>query len=71
MEIERHVKQSGKFENLSEGGPRPAHLVERYESLYSQERLDALDELEIIPELSKMKRSDEIKTKILMAIMVV
>ncbi len=71
IEVQRHVKQSGKFENLSQGGLRLTHLIERYEMLYSQGRLDALDELEELPQLNKMKKKEDIKHKIMAGIMVV
>ena len=70
-ELQRHVKQSGKFENLSQGGLRLNHLTERYETLYSQGRIDALDELDEIPQLRKMKKREEIKTKIMVGVMIV
>lgn len=70
-ELQRHVKQSGKFENLTQGGLRLNHLIERYEMLYSQGRIDALDELDEIPQLKKMKKREEIKSRIMVGVMIV
>ena len=70
--MQRHVKQSGKFENLSQvSGLRLNHLIEKYELLYSQGRLDALDELDEIPQLAKMKKREDIKHKIMAGIIIV
>ena len=69
--MQRHVKQSGKFENLSHGGVRLGQLIEKYETLYSQGRLDALDELDEVPLLGKMKKREDIKNKIMAGIMIV
>ncbi|XP_065071564.1 uncharacterized protein LOC135696192 [Rhopilema esculentum] len=69
-EVQRHVKQSGKFENLSHGGVRLSQLIEKYETLYSQGRLDALDELDEVPLLRKMKKREDIKNKIMAGIMI-
>eukprot|EP00794_Sanderia_malayensis_P005265 gene5265-5931_t len=71
VEVQRHVRESGKFENLSQGGGlRLTHLIERYELLYSQGRIDALDELDDNTELNKMKRNEDIKHKIMAGIMI-
>ena len=65
------MKQSGKFEDLSQSGLRLNHLIERYEILYSQGRLDALDELDGIPQLRKMKKREEIKIRVMIGVMIV
>ena len=65
------MKHSGKFENLSQGGLRLNRLIERYETLYTQGRIDALDELDEIPLLRKMKKREEVKSKITVGVMIV
>ena len=70
-ELQRHVKQSGKFENLGHSGLRLNHLIERFEMLYSQGRMDALDELDEIQQLRKMKKREEIKSRIMVGVMIV
>lgn len=37
---------SSKFEDISLGAHRPSQIVQRYEDLFSQGRMDALDFLE-------------------------
>jgi hypothetical protein len=56
------------FEDLSLGENRPSRLVQRYGSLYSQSRIDALDALDDLPELADC---DDLKVKLLFSILVV
>ncbi|ESN97983.1 hypothetical protein HELRODRAFT_177655 [Helobdella robusta] len=61
------AKGSSKFEDLSLGANRPTQLIKRYGNLYSEARVDALDALENLPELSEC---DDLKTKLLLSIIV-
>jgi Mitochondria-eating protein len=61
-------KGSTKFEDLSLGNMRPTQLIRRYGNLYSEGRLDALDALDDIPEMSNF---DDLKGKLLLTILVV
>lgn len=70
-ELKSQVQQSGKFESLSESGTRPTQIIEKYELLYTQGRLDAMDDLDQIAGLSKYGKHQEMKQKILYGIMVV
>ena len=40
------MEVSSKFEDISLGAQRPSQIVQRYEELFSQGRMDALDYLE-------------------------
>lgn len=62
---------SEKFENISEDTPRVDHLVKQYDDLYSQLRLEALDDLDNIAAFDSLERSDEIKSQITFAIITV
>ena len=44
-QVQRQLKKGRKFEDLSARECRPSALVERYDNLYTQWRLDAMDEL--------------------------
>jgi Mitochondria-eating protein len=61
-------KGSTKFEDLNLGDMRPTQLIRRYGNLYSEGRLDALDSLDDIPEMSNF---DDLKGKLLLTILVV
>ena len=65
------IMMGGKFENVSQGGTRPSQIVEQYGQLYSQGRLNAMDDLDQIAGLSKYGKHTEMKQKILYGIMVV
>lgn len=60
-------RQAVDFEDLSLGENRPSRLVQRYGSLYSQSRIDALDALDDLPELADC---DDLKVKLLFSILV-
>lgn len=47
---------------------RPTQLIRRYGNLYSEGRLDALDALDDVPEMSNF---DDLKGKLLLTILVV
>ena len=70
-DVQQHVAQSGKFENLSQGMMRPTQIIERYGLLYTQGRLDAMDDLDSLSGLAKYGKHQEMKQKILYGIMVV
>lgn len=69
-ELQAGVKMGGRFENISQGGARPSQIIEQYSQLYSQGRLNAMDELDKIEGLSKYGKHSEMKQKILYGIMV-
>lgn len=71
QELQNGVMVGGKFENVSHGGIRPSQIVEQYGHLYSQGRLNAMDDLDQIAGLSKYGKHTEMKQKILYGIMVV
>lgn len=56
---------------MSAGECRPSVLVERYDNLYTQTRLDAMDELDEVESLEKMDENSDIKNKILFSVVVV
>ena len=65
------MKKGGKFEDLSAGECRPSALVERYDNLYTQTGLNAMDELDGLESLDKVDDSGDIKNKILFSVLVV
>ena len=65
------MKKGGKFEEPSAGECRPSALVERYDNLYTQTRLDAMGELDELESLDKVDDSGDIKNKILFSVLVV
>ena len=71
QDMQNGVMMSGKFENISQGGTRPSQIIEQYGQLYSQGRLNAMDDLDQIAGLSKYGKHTEMKQKILYGIMVV
>ena len=70
-QAQRQLKKGGKFEDLSAGECRPSALVERYDNLYTQSRLDAMDETDELESLDKVDVSGDIKNKILFSVLVV
>lgn len=70
QDIQNQVQLSGRFEDLSKGGTRPTQIIERYGLLYTQGRIDAMDDLDQIAGLSKYGKHQEMKQKILYGIMV-
>ncbi|XP_066913382.1 uncharacterized protein [Clytia hemisphaerica] len=70
QDIQNGVAMGGKFENISQGGTRPSQIIEQYGQLYSQGRLNAMDDLDQIAGLSKYGKHTEMKQKILYGIMV-
>jgi len=69
-ELKNQIQLNGKFENLSQGTTRPSQIIERYTQLYTQGRIDAMDDLDQIAGLSKYGKHQEMKQKILYGIMV-
>jgi len=70
-DMQNGVMMGGRFENVSQGGTRPSQIIEQYGQLYSQGRLNAMDDLDQIAGLSKYGKHTEMKQKILYGIMVV
>lgn len=68
---QRQLKKGGKFEDLSAGECRPSALIERYDNLFTQTRLDAMDKLDEVESLNQMDDSGDIKNKILFSVLVV
>lgn len=60
-------KSSTKFEDLSLGDKRPTQLIRRYGNLYTESRLEALDALDDIAEMSDFT---DLKGKLLLTILV-
>ena len=70
-QAKNHLMRSEKFENISDELPRTEQLIKQYDDLYSQIRLDAMDDLDNIESLNCLERSGEIKSHISFAIMTV
>ncbi|XP_029212917.2 uncharacterized protein LOC114976615 [Acropora millepora] len=70
-QAQRQLKKGGKFEDLSAGECRPSALIERYDNLFTQTRLDAMDKLDEVESLNQMDDSGDIKNKILFSVLVV
>ena len=68
---QRQLKKGGKLEDLSSGVCRPPVLVKRYDNLYTQRRLDAMDELDELESLDKLVDNRDIKNKILFPVVMV
>jgi hypothetical protein len=63
--------KSEKFESISDELPRTEQLIKQYDDLYSQLRLEAMDDLDTIESLNSLEKSDKIKSHISFAIMTV
>ena len=61
------MEKGGKFEDLNQIS-RPTELIRSFNTLYSQLRIDALDALDSIRELSS---ADDLKSKLLFSVVVV
>ena len=70
-QAQRQLKKGGKFEDLSTGECRPSALIKRYDNLFTQTRLDAMDELDEVESLNHLVDSGDIKSKILFSVLVV
>ena len=70
-QAKNHLMRSEKFENISDEFPRTEQLIKQYDDLYSQFRLEAMDDLDNIESLNCLEKSDEIKSHISFAIMAV
>jgi hypothetical protein len=66
-QAQRQLEKSGKFEDLNQIS-RPTELIRLYNSLYSQARIDALDALDNIREISN---AEDLKSKLLFSVVVV
>ena len=47
-QAQRHLQDSEKFEDILLGTSRPTLVIQRYQELYSQGRVEALDAIETI-----------------------
>lgn len=70
-QAKNHLLKSEKFENVSAEFPRTEQLIKEYDDLYSQLRLEAMDDLDDIESLNSLEKSDEIKSQLTFAVMVV
>ncbi len=66
-QAQRQLEKCGKFEDLNQIS-RPTELIRSYNSLYSQARIDALDALDNIREISP---AEDLKSKLLFSVVVV
>ena len=66
-QAQRQLEKGGKFEDLNQIA-RPTELIRSYNSLYSQARIDALDALDNIREMSN---AEDLKSKLLFSVVVV
>jgi len=66
-QAQRQLEKGGKFEDLNQIA-RPTELIRLYNSLYSQARIDALDALDNIREMSS---AEDLKSKLLFSVVVV
>ncbi|CAF4513377.1 unnamed protein product [Rotaria socialis] len=65
-QAQRQLEKGGKFEDLNQIS-RPTELIRSYNTLYSQARIDALDALENIREMSD---AEDLKSKLLFSVVV-
>ncbi|CAF0980577.1 unnamed protein product [Rotaria sp. Silwood1] len=65
-QAQRQIEKGGKFEDLNQIS-RPTELIRSYNSLYSQARIDALDALENVREMSD---AEDLKSKLLFSVVV-
>ncbi|XP_065649383.1 mitochondria-eating protein isoform X1 [Hydra vulgaris] len=70
QDLQKQIESNGRFENLCQGATRPSQIVEKYDILYTQGRIDAIDDLDKIAGLSKYGKHQEMKQKVLYGIMV-
>ena len=70
-QAQRQLKKGGKFEDLCEGESRPTALVEQYDDLCTQVRIDALDDLDQVESMERLQDSGDLKNKILFSVVVV
>jgi hypothetical protein len=66
-QAQRQLEKGGKFEDLNQIA-RPTELIRSYNALYSQARIDALDALDSIREMSD---AEDLKSKLLFSVVVV
>ncbi|CAF3786055.1 unnamed protein product [Rotaria magnacalcarata] len=65
-QAQRQLEKGGKFEDLNQIS-RPTELIRSYNTLYSQARIDALDALENVREMSD---AEDLKSKLLFSVVV-
>lgn len=67
-QAKNQLKTGGtKFEDLCLGEFRPSQLIKRYSNLYAESRVEAVETLDQLPEMAK---SEELKAKLLLSIIV-
>jgi len=66
-QAQRQLEKGGKFEDLNQIS-RPTELIRSFNTLYSQARIDALDALDNIREMSD---AEDLKSKLLFSVVVV
>ena len=66
-QAQRQLEKGGKFEDLNQIS-RPTELIRSYNSLYSQARIDALDALDTVRQMSE---AEDLKSKLLFSVIVV
>lgn len=66
-QAQKQLAKGSKFEDLNLGDNRPTQLIRQYGALYSEARLDALDALDDIQEISQF---DDLKGKLLFSVVV-
>ncbi|CAF0976984.1 unnamed protein product, partial [Didymodactylos carnosus] len=65
-QAQRQIEKGGKFEDLNQL-TRPTELIRSYNALYSQARIDALDALDNVSEMSD---AEDLKSKLLFSVVV-
>ncbi|XP_013389364.1 uncharacterized protein LOC106158066 [Lingula anatina] len=66
-QAQKQLEQGHRFEDISLGDNRPTQLIRQYGSLYADARLDALDALDALPDLTGF---DDLKGKLLFSVVV-
>ena len=66
-QAQRQLEKGGKFEDLNQIS-RPTELIRSYNALYSQARIDALDALDTVRQMSE---AEDLKSKLLFSVIVV
>lgn len=66
-QVSKQAEISSRFENINLGENRPSELIRRYGNLYHQNRLDAFDALDNLPEIADY---DDLKGKLLFSVIV-
>ncbi|XP_031562270.1 uncharacterized protein LOC116298064 [Actinia tenebrosa] len=70
-QAQRQLRKGGKFDDLSEADCRPSTLTDSYDNLYTQTRVEALDDLDNIESFDRLEDGNDIKAKLLFSVVVV